>query len=269
MNTFSSSVEYAVMYASAWIFVSAPTVVSFSTSEPRPTTTSSPIVTRSRTHAWSPTITRAPSVVPAKTIAPVETIVPGPRTAGGSGSRFAVERGESVGCFPTTAPSRILQPGPITVPGATTTCSPISTSGGNGGKRVLELLEDADDDEPIGGDAAGVAPAGHEVEECLALEPERLVGVDLRAELVAGARAPLAVAPGRLPRRLLVDGHLVLQLHVVEHRHLVAADDRDPPHLLRVEPRQVHVRDLPGGEAEVAEDDVLDARVEERVPVRD
>ena len=33
MKTSSSSVEYAVMYASAWIFVSAPTVVSFSTSD--------------------------------------------------------------------------------------------------------------------------------------------------------------------------------------------------------------------------------------------
>ena len=44
MKTCSSSVEYAVMYASAWILVSAPIVVSFSTSEPRPTTTSSPIV---------------------------------------------------------------------------------------------------------------------------------------------------------------------------------------------------------------------------------
>ena len=72
------------MYASAWIFVIAPIVVSFSTSEPRPTTTSSPSVTRSRTHAWSPTITRAPIVVPAKTIAPVETIVPSPICVGGS-----------------------------------------------------------------------------------------------------------------------------------------------------------------------------------------
>ena len=38
------------MYASAWIFVIAPIVVSFSTSEPRPITTSSPTTTRSRTH---------------------------------------------------------------------------------------------------------------------------------------------------------------------------------------------------------------------------
>src|SRR5829696_8145713 len=170
-------------------------VVSFSTSEPRPITTSSPTTTRSRIHAWSPTITRAPRRVPAKTIAPVETIVPGPSSAGGSGSRFAVERGESVGCLPTTAPSRILQPAPITVAGAITTCSPSSRSGGNRGKRVLELLEDADDDEPVGRDPPGVAAAGHEVEERLALEPQRLGRVDLRAELVARPRAPLAVAP--------------------------------------------------------------------------
>ncbi len=105
------------MYASAWIFVIAPIVVSFSTSEPRPMTTSSPTVTRSRTHDWSPRITRSPIVVPAKTTAPVETIVPAPISAGGSGSRFAVERGESVGCFPTTACSSTFTPSPSTVPG--------------------------------------------------------------------------------------------------------------------------------------------------------
>ena len=82
MKTSSSSVEYAVMYASAWIFVSAPIVVSFSTSEPLPMTTSSPTTQRSRTRAPSPTITRAPSFVPAKTIAPVETIVPSPSSSG-------------------------------------------------------------------------------------------------------------------------------------------------------------------------------------------
>ena len=50
-------------------------------------------------------MTRAPIREPAKTIAPVETIVPSPIVVGGSGSRFAVERGEGVGCLPTTAPS--------------------------------------------------------------------------------------------------------------------------------------------------------------------
>ena len=103
-------------YASAWIFVRAPTVVSFSISEPRPRTTSSPTSTRSRTQDWSPRMTRAPIVEPAKTIAPVETIVPSPILVGASGSRFAVERGESVGCFPTTAPSSTLTPSPRTVP---------------------------------------------------------------------------------------------------------------------------------------------------------
>ena len=105
------------MYASAWIFVSAPMVVSFSTSTPRPMTTSSPTSTRSRTHAWSPTTTRAPMRVPAKTIAPVETMVPSPISAGGSGSRPAVERGESEGCLPTTAFSSTFTPSPRMVPG--------------------------------------------------------------------------------------------------------------------------------------------------------
>jgi hypothetical protein len=105
------------MYAFAWIFVSAPIVVSFSTNAPRPTTTSSSIVTRSRMHAWSPTITRAPIRVPAKTTAPVEMIAPSPISAGASGSFFVVERGESDGCLPTTAFSSTLTPSPSTVPG--------------------------------------------------------------------------------------------------------------------------------------------------------
>ena len=75
--------------------------------------------TRSRTHDWSPRITLAPIVVPAKTIAPVETIVPAPITVGGSGSRFAVERGDRVGCLPTTAFSSTFAPAPSTVPGKT------------------------------------------------------------------------------------------------------------------------------------------------------
>jgi hypothetical protein len=105
------------MYASAWIFVIAPIVVSFSTSEPRPSTTSSPTTTRSRTHDWSPRMTRAPILEPAKTTAPLETIVPSPISGGGSSSRFAVERGESDGCLPTTACSSTLTPFPSTVPG--------------------------------------------------------------------------------------------------------------------------------------------------------
>src|ERR671933_51161 len=96
------------MYACAWIFVSAPTVVSFSTSAPRPTTTSSPIVTRSRTHDWSPRMTRAPILVPAKTTAPVETMVPGPISSGASGSRLAVERVAVVDVAPRDERQEVL-----------------------------------------------------------------------------------------------------------------------------------------------------------------
>ncbi len=116
-NTWSSRIEYAVMYASAWILDIAPIVVSFSTRQPLPTTTSSPIVTRSRTQDWSPRMTRAPIELPANTMAPVETMEPSPTRVGGSGSRFAVERGERTGCLPTTACSSTLTPSPRTVPG--------------------------------------------------------------------------------------------------------------------------------------------------------
>ena len=75
-------------------------------------------------------------------------------------------------------------------------------------------------------------------------------------------RMKLAGAAGAL----LVHRHLPLGLHVVEHDHLLAADDRHLPHLVRVEPRQVHVGDLPAREAQEAEDDVLDALVIEALP---
>ncbi len=58
-----------------------------------------------------------PIEAPAKTIAPVETTVPSPMTAGGSGSRFAVDLGPSEGCLPTTAFSSTRTPSPSTVPG--------------------------------------------------------------------------------------------------------------------------------------------------------
>src|SRR5947199_12434 len=154
------------MYASAWIFVSDPTVVSFSPSAPRPMTTPSPICPRSRTPAWSRTMTRAPIVVPAKRTAAVGTIVPAPRPSGAS-------------------------------------------------------------------------PRG------------------------------LAVRARRLRGRLVVDRDLVLELHVVEDGHLLAADDGDLPHLVRVEPGEMHVCDATGREAEEAEDDVLHAGRQERVAVRD
>src|SRR6187401_987199 len=175
--------------------VRAPIVVSFSTSAPRPITTSSATATRSRTHAWSPTITRAPSVAPAKTIAPVDTTVPSPTTAGGSGSRFAVERGESVGCFPTTACSSTLTPSPSTVPGWTTAVGWISAAIAEARGQPVERPHDR---EPVAGFAMVTRPLAHQPEEVRELEPERLVVRDLRAVDVPGPCAPLAIGLGRL-----------------------------------------------------------------------
>src|SRR6476646_4788495 len=246
--------------------VRAPIEVSFSTRAPRPITTSSSIATRSRTHAWSPTITRAPSVEPANTIAAVEITVPSPTTVGGRGSRLAVERGESVGCLPVTAFSRPWTPSLSTAPGGTTAVGWISAA-------MVEALgqpvERTDDREPVASLAMVAGAFLHEREEVLELEPERLVVRDLRAVDVTRPRAPLAVALRGLPRRLLVHGDLPLELHVVEDDHLLAPDDGHLPHLVGVEPRQVHVGDLPGREAEEAEDDVFDALLQIVHHVRD
>ena len=53
-------------------------------------------------------MTRASIAEQAKTIATVETIVPSSIVVGGSGSRFAVERGDSVSSLSTIAPSQDL-----------------------------------------------------------------------------------------------------------------------------------------------------------------
>src|ERR1044072_6816691 len=55
--------------------VRAPTVVSFSTSDPRPTTTPSPSSQRSRPQAWSPTTTPEPAALLAD---PAPGAEPGP-----------------------------------------------------------------------------------------------------------------------------------------------------------------------------------------------
>ena len=54
---------------------------------------------------------------PAKTIAPLETTVSSPISAGGSGSRLAVEAAPRDGCLPITAYSSTRTPSPRTVPG--------------------------------------------------------------------------------------------------------------------------------------------------------
>src|SRR5262245_41442685 len=180
--------------------VPRPTVVSFSTSEPRPTTTSSAIVTRSRTHDWSPRMQPAPIDAPANTIAPVETIVPVPISAGGSGSRFAVDRGPSDGCFPTTAFSSTRTPSPSTVPGYTVAVGCTSAI-----EALGQALERPHDPRAVLRDLVAVAVAVDQAKEVLALELERLVGRDLRHVDVARARLPFPVGLCALPRRLLVE----------------------------------------------------------------
>src|SRR6185437_13194753 len=138
--------------------VPGPIVVSFSTSEPRPTTTSSAIVTRSRTHDWSPRMHAEPIVAPANTIAPVETIVPSPSTAGGSGSRFAVDFGPSDGCLPTTAFSSTRTPLPSTVPGYTVAVGWISAMP----ERRRQPVERAHDACAVFCDLVPIALAGDE-----------------------------------------------------------------------------------------------------------
>jgi hypothetical protein len=54
-----------------------------------------------------------------------------------------------------------------------------------------------------------------------------------------------------------VEPDLLGRLHVVEHRHPPGPDEGQPPHLVRVEPRQVHVGKDALGEPQRQEHDVL------------
>src|SRR5438445_4849455 len=85
-----------------------------------------------------------------------------------------------------------------------------------GFQRNLQLLERADDDEPVPRGPLRIALAAHEGEKVLALQPEGLRVRDLRAVDVAGACPPLPIRRRRLLRRLVIDGDLSLELHVVE-----------------------------------------------------
>src|SRR5437870_4791383 len=102
-------------------------------------------------------------------------IEPGPISAGGSGAREAVDRGESTGCLPTTAWSWIATSAPRTVSGWTSAAA----------KRLRQPLERAHDHGAVACHLTAVAVAGDEPQEVLALEPQRLVGLDLRDVNVA------------------------------------------------------------------------------------
>src|SRR3954463_16020729 len=222
----------------------------------------------------------SPSDAPASTIAPAHTTAPGESTSGGGASRGALEGAASFGGLPSTARSWITHPAPTRVPGWITTYAPSWTSSGSStpsprispGARSdgCTLLPSARVQPPLQpfqhphhAQAAGAVgewlPAfADALDEVLALDPQRLAVRDLRAPDVARPRDVLAVGAGVLVEALVVDGHLALDVHVVEGRHPLRADDREAPLLVRVEPGQVEVRGAPGGEAQVAEHDVLD-----------
>ena len=266
MKTSSSSVEYAVTYASAWMRVPLPIVVSFSTSAPRPTTTLSRDLdaladARLVADDAGGADPRAGEDDRAGRDRPCRRRS---RPAAAARASRSTSRRASAACRRPRSrararPRRAPCPGRRRGRGSASAPATLSYLAAPSSDVACSAVERADDARAVLGHLAPVALAADQPEELLAFEPQRLGGVDLRDVDVAGARLPLAVGLGPLPRRLLVHGHLPLELHVVEDDHLLAADDGHLPHLVRVEPREVHVRDLPAREAQVAEDDVLDA----------
>ena len=206
MNTSSSSVEYAVMYASAWIFVSAPIVVSFSTSEPEPMTTSSP-TTPLRTRAASPTITRSPSRAREHDRA-------GGDDRAGADPSGRVARGWRSSAARATAAcrrrrgrgsARLAKHGALVDDGGVAISTPENArrfrglSRRHAGERALGCSSVRTTAIPSRATCCR-SPSPHEREEVLALEPKRLVVRDLGAVDVARPRLPLAVRLRGLPR---------------------------------------------------------------------
>src|SRR5918992_3946640 len=158
---------------------------------------------------------------------------------------------------------------PISIPSGSLTSSPTSRPGARSDgrstralrQRPLESLQHPDHAQSRLCPGARPSPVADAVEEVAALDPQRLFVRHGRREYGARAREVLAVRGVVLVEALVVDGELALELHVVERRHPLRADDREATLLVRIEPGQMHVRGEPRGKAEVAEDHVLDAVV--------
>src|SRR6185436_18730732 len=97
----------------------------------------------------------------------------------------------------------------------------------------LEAFEDAHDTQPAGAVGERLPPLADALDEVLALDPQRLAVGDLRAPDVPRPRDVLAVGAGVLVEALVVDRDLALDVHVVEGRHPLRADDREAPLLVR------------------------------------
>src|SRR4051795_6957033 len=256
-------------------------LTSLSIAVPRPITVPAPITARSRTKAWSPTMTSSPSSAPANTIAVQHTTAPRPSTSGAGASRGALEWRASLGGLPSTTWSWIRQPSLMTVPGWMTTWAPIwtpsprrtpSPSSRPGARSegrtlgpsrrveaLLQPLQDPHHAQPALAVRERRAALAHALDEVLALDPQRLAVGDPRAPDVPRAGDVLTVGGRVLVEALVVDGDLALEVHVVEGRHPAGAHDREPPLLVRIQPGEMEVGGEPGGEAQVAEHDVLDA----------
>ncbi len=66
----------------------------------------------------------------------------------------------------------------------------------------------------------------------------------------------------------IVDAQFLARLHVVEGDHLLGADHGELALLVRIEPRQLHVRQHAAGEFHGEKHDVLDILLEVTMPVR-
>src|SRR5690242_18486123 len=173
--------------------------------------------------------------------------------------------------LPSTTPSPSTAPAPTTANGPSSTPSPIRASSATcrsgrgtllppgGVQPVLQRLEHAHDAQAGLAVRArrGVLADGRD--EVLALQPQGLAIVDRGAVDVPRAGDVLAVGARALRVALVVDGHLALDVHVVEGRHALGAVHGETPLLVRVQPGQVQMRGQARGEAQEAEDHVLDA----------
>jgi hypothetical protein len=126
-------------------------------------------------------------------------------------------------------------------------------------ERALQFLEYPNHAQSARAVRARLLARADAVDEVLAFDAKWFHVRDPRREDVATASDVLAVGPRILVKALVVDGQLSLHLHVIERRHPAGPDDGEAPFLVRVEPGEVEVGGQAGGEAQEAEDDVLNA----------
>ena len=186
------------MYASAWIFVIAPIVVSFSTSEPRPITTSSPIVDAL---AYARLVAEDHARADLR---PREDDRAGRDDRAGADLRAAAAaRASPSSAARATAACRRRRPrAPSRRRRAPcrdrrSRCRTVTSRAARARATSGAARAPARPRAPSRATFSRSSVARDELEEVLALELERLVVRDLRAEDVAGARLPLAVGRRR------------------------------------------------------------------------